>query len=182
MGIHHAGARRSLYMKLNHLEDLLQHELQDLYSAEKQMLTALPRMARAAFHDELKAAFRAHLRQTELHTLRLHKIAHKMDIHLGHHRCKGMEGLLDEAAEIINEEGDEQVLDAALISAAQRIEHYQIAAYGTARSLASRLGLLEAAALLEDSLHEEQGADARLSGIAHCTVNGDALAVQSHTR
>lgn len=169
-------------MKLNNLEDLLHHELQDLYSAERQMLKALPRMARAASHDELKAAFRAHVRQTELHALRLNKIADKMDMHLGHHRCKGMEGLLDEAAEILNEEGDENVLDAALISAAQRIEHYQIASYGTARALASRLGMQEAAALLEDSLHEEQGADARLSGIAHCTVNGDALAVQSHTR
>lgn len=169
-------------MKLNNLEDLLHHELQDLYSAEKQMLKALPRMTRAASHGELKAAFRANLRQTELHALRLNKIAYKMDVHLGHHKCRGMEGLLDEAAEIIAEESDENVLDAALISAAQRIEHYQIAAYGTAMSLASKLGMQEAAALLEDTLHEEQKADARLTGIAVCTVNGDALAVQSHTK
>lgn len=182
MDIRPAAARRSLSMKLNNLEDLLHHELQDLYSAEKQMLQALPRMTRAAFHDELKAAFRAHLRQTEVHALRLNKIADKMDMHLGHHTCKGMEGLLDETAEILNEEGDENVLDAALIGAAQRIEHYQIAAYGTAMSLASSLGMDEAAALLQDTLREEQGADARLSGIALCTVNGDALAVQSHTK
>lgn len=170
------------HMKLNNLEDLLHHELQDLYSAEKQMLKALPRMTRAAFHDDLKAAFRANLRQTEMHALRLNKIAHKMDMHLGHHKCKGMEGLLKETTELIQEEGDENVLDAALIGAAQRMEHYQIAAYGTARSLASRLGMQEAAALLEDTLQEEQGADARLSGIAHGTVNDDALAAQSHTR
>lgn len=169
------------HMKLNNLEDLLHHELQDLYSAEKQMLRALPRMTRAATHGELKAAFRAHLRQTEMHALRLNKIAWKMDVHLGHHKCRGMEGLLEETADIIMEEGDVDVLDAALISAAQRIEHYQIAAYGTARSLASRLGMQEAAALLEDSLNEEEGADARLSGIAQLRVNGDAMNIKSHT-
>lgn len=161
-------------MKLNNLEDLLHHELEDLYSAEKQMLRALPRLSQAATHADLKAAFRAHQRQTEMHALRLHKIAAKMDRPLGVHHCKGMQRLLEETTDLINEETDHNVLDAALISAAQRIEHYEIAAYGTARALAARLGLQEAAALLEDTLAEEKRTDARLTGIAHDTVNEDA--------
>lgn len=161
-------------MKLNNLADLFHHELEDLYSAEKQMLKALPRMTRAATHTGLKAAFRAHERQTEMHALRLHKIANKMDWPLGHHCCKGMEGLLEETADLLAEDADENVLDAALISAAQRIEHYQIAAYGTARALASQLGLQEAAALLEDTLDEEKTSDARLTGLAKDAVNEDA--------
>lgn len=167
-------------MKLNNLADLFHHELADLYSAEKQMLKALPRMTRAASHAELKAAFRAHERQTEMHALRLHKIASKMDMALGHHRCKGMESLLEETADLMTEEADENVLDAALISAAQRIEHYEIAAYGSARALAAQLGLQEAAALLEDTLDEEKRSDARLTGLAQETVNEDAAEAMAH--
>lgn len=164
----------ALSMKLNNLHDLLHHELKDLYSAELQMLKALPRMTRAATRAELKAAFRAHLRQTQMHALRLNKIALKMDQTLGRHTCRGMESLLEETAELIAEEGDEHVLDAALIGAAQRIEHYEIASYRTARSLALRLGMQEAAALLEDTLEEEKGTDARLTDIAFHGVNDDA--------
>ncbi len=164
-------------MKLNNLEDLLHHELKDLYSAELQMLKALPRMTRAATHDDLKAAFRAHLRQTQMHALRLNKIALKMDQTLGRHTCKGMESLLEETADLIAEESDENVLDAALIAAAQRIEHYEIAAYRTACSLALRLGMQEAAALLQDTLDEERGTDRRLTHIAQHGVNEDAAVV-----
>lgn len=164
-----------MYMKLNNLEDLLHYELKDLYSAEMQMLKALPRMTRAASHADLKAAFRAHQRQTEMHALRLTKIAFKMDQYLGRHTCKGMESILEETSELIAEEADENVLDAALIGAAQRIEHYEIAAYGTAKALALRLGHHEAAALLQDTLDEEKRSDARLTGIAESRVNGDAL-------
>jgi ferritin-like metal-binding protein YciE len=161
-------------MKLNTLKDLFQHELEDLYSAEQQMLRALPRLTQAATHDGLKAAFRAHLIETQMHALRLHKIAYKLDQPLEYRHCRGMESLIEDTVDLIREEADENVRDAALIGAAQRIEHYEIAAYGSATALASRLGLQEAAALLQDTLDEERITDARLTGIAETGVNGDA--------
>jgi ferritin-like metal-binding protein YciE len=161
-------------MRLNTLKDLFHHELEDLYSAEQQVLRALPRMTLAASHDDLKAAFRAHLMETQMHALRLHKIACKLDHPLEYRLCRGMESLIEETVDLIREEADDNVRDAALIGAAQRIKHYEIAAYGCAASLASHLGLQEAAALLHDTLDEEKMTDARLTGIAESEVNEDA--------
>ena len=167
-------------MKHTSLEHLLQHEIQDLFSAENQVLKVLPQMSKAATHVELKSALREHLQETKMHALRLHKIASKMDQSLDHHHCRGMEILIDETTALFGNDIDENVLDAALISVAQRIEHYEIAAYGSAWTLASRLGHHETAALLRETLDEEKRTDARLTEIAEAAVNEDA-AVSSQT-
>jgi ferritin-like metal-binding protein YciE len=127
-------------MKLNTLEDLLHHELKDLYSAENQLVKALPKMAKAASNEELKAGFEEHLEQTESHVERLDQIAEQIRRKLAGHKCKGMEGLIEEGDELIREDADENVRDAGLIGAAQRVEHYEIAGYGTAAALAEKLG------------------------------------------
>ena len=127
-------------MKLNTLEDLLHHELKDLYSAENQLVKALPKMAKAASNEELKAGFEEHLEQTESHVERLDQIAEQIRRKLAGHNCKGMEGLIEEGDELIREDADENMRDAGLIGAAQRVEHYEIAGYGTAAALAEKLG------------------------------------------
>lgn len=166
-------------MKLNTLEDLLQHELSDLYSAEKQIIAALPRMARAAANAELRRNLEIHLDQTRGHVDRLEKIAQGMGASLGGHACKAMEGFVEEGAELIAEEASPDVRDAGLISAAQRIEHYEIAGYGTARSLAARLGFEEAASMLQQTLDEERETDMKLTGLARTMVN-EAAAAPGH--
>src|SRR5688572_1961541 len=128
-------------MKLNSLEDLLHHELKDLYSAENQLVKALPKMAKAASNPELKAGFEEHLEQTKGHVDRLDQIAEQIGKKLGNHKCKAMEGLIEEGGDLIDEDADEAVRDAGLIGAAQRVEHYEIAGYGTARAFAEQLGL-----------------------------------------
>src|SRR5580765_5252566 len=139
-------------MKLKTLEDLFLHELKDLYSAENQLLKALPKMAKAATNEELKAGFEEHLEQTQGHVERLKQIGEQLDKPLTGHKCKAMEGLVEEGAELIHEDADDSVRDAGLIGAAQRVEHYEIAGYGTARALAQQLGLDEVAELLEETL------------------------------
>ncbi len=163
-------------MKLNTLEDLLHHELKDLYSAEKQLIKALPRMAKAADNAELRKGFEAHLEQTRGQVTRLEQIAEGLGKSLGGHRCKAMEGLIEEGAELISEEANEDVRDAGLIGAAQRVEHYEIAGYGTARSLATRLGLADAASLLQLTLDEERETDEKLTELARSMVNEAAAA------
>src|SRR5213075_860174 len=135
-------------MKLNTLEDLLHHELKDLYSAENQLVKALPKMAKAASNPELKAGFEEHLEQTKGHVARLDQIAEAISKKLGGHTCKAMQGLIEEGAELISEDAEDRVRDAGLIGAAQRVEHYEMAGYGTARALASLLGFDEAVDLL----------------------------------
>ncbi|MGV3662312.1 MAG: ferritin-like domain-containing protein [Prosthecobacter sp.] len=163
-------------MKLNTLEDLLHHELKDLYSAEKQLTKALPRMAKAADNAELRKGFELHLQQTHGHVARLEQIAEGWGKSLGRHKCKAMEGLLEEGKELISEEANEDVRDAGLIGAAQRVEHYEIAGYGTARALAARLGLADAASLLQQTLDEERETDEKLTELARSMVNEAAAA------
>src|SRR3954471_10429499 len=127
-------------MKLKTLHDLFLHELKDLYSAENQLIKALPKMAKAATNEELKAGFEEHLEQTKGHVERLEQIAEKLGVKLTGHKCKAMEGLIEEGSEMISEDAEDSVRDAGLIGAAQRVEHYEIAGYGTARALAQQIG------------------------------------------
>lgn len=161
-------------MKLNNLEDLLLHELKDLYSAENQLVKALPKMAKAASHQELKAAFEEHLEQTEGHVERLDEISEMLGKKLTGHACKAMKGLIEEGADLIAEDAESSVRDAGLIGAAQRVEHYEIAGYGTARCLAEQLGHSEIAELLEQTLEEEKQTDENLSELATSSINADA--------
>lgn len=161
-------------MKLNNLEDLLLHELKDLYSAETQLVKALPKMAKAASHQELKAAFEEHLEQTEGHVERLDEIAEMLGKKLTGLSCKAMKGLVEEGSDLMSEEAEPAVRDAALISSAQRVEHYEIAGYGTARCLAEQLGHSEIAELLEQTLGEEKQTDQHLSELATSGINAEA--------
>ena len=153
-------------MKLDLLENLFLHELKDLLSAEKQLVKALPKMAEGASSEKLTSAFEEHLEQTKVHVSRLEQIFELLDKSPRAEHCKAMEGLVKESADLLEEEGTEVVMDAALIGAAQRVEHYEIAAYGTTRSLAELLGYDKAVKLLEETLEEEKEADAKLTEIA----------------
>jgi ferritin-like metal-binding protein YciE len=158
-------------MKLNTLKDLYIHELKDLYSAEKQLIRALPKMARAATNEKLAEGFKLHLEETKEHANRLEKLLSKHDQTTRGPKCKGMEGLLKEGEEMIEEEADEEVRDAGLISAAQRVEHYEIAGYGTARTYAELLGDKEGAKVLQTTLDEEAETDQKLTKVAVSAVN-----------
>jgi ferritin-like metal-binding protein YciE len=164
-------------MSVESLEKLLIHELKDLYSAEKQLLQALPRMASAAKEPKLKEAFQTHEKQTKEHVVRIERIFEQLEGSPAGKRCKGMEGLIEEGKEIIQEEMPEPLRDAALIGAAQKVEHYEMAAYGTAREFAERLGLTEAARLLQKTLEEEEQTDKLLTSIAEGGVNDQAESV-----
>jgi ferritin-like metal-binding protein YciE len=150
-------------MELNTLHDLYIHELKDLYSAEKQIVKALPKMAKAATSQELAAGFKKHLEETKVHAERLEKILASHDETTRGPKCKGMEGVVAEGAEMIEEEADAEVRDAGLIAAAQRVEHYEMAGYGTARTYAQLLGDMEGAKLLQTTLDEEQATDEKLT-------------------
>jgi ferritin-like metal-binding protein YciE len=160
--------------KLNNLDDLFLHELKDLYSAEQQILQALPKMAAAADHQELRRAFQEHEEMTRDQVRRLDTIADDLGLQLTGHKCKGIEGIIKEGEELLNADADADVLDAGLIGAAQRVEHYEIAGYGTARTFARRLGHGRAAELLQQTLDEEGSTDQRLTRIAESMVNRDA--------
>src|SRR5690349_21526222 len=140
---------------MNPLEELLQDELKDLYSAENQIIKALPRMAKAASSPELKRAFERHLEETRRQVERLGQIGEELEMKLTGKKCAGMEGLIEEGKEIMSEVEDEDALDAGLIGAAQKVEHYEIAAYGTARTHAEMLGYRRVAKLLQQTLNEE---------------------------
>jgi ferritin-like metal-binding protein YciE len=152
-------------MPLGSLQDVLQEQIEDLYSAENQLVEALPKVAAAAQSEDLKKALTNHLAETRGHVQRLDEILGQMGVSPSTH-CKGMEGLLAEGDEIIGESGDPLAKDAALIAAAQRVEHYEIAGYGTARTLADELGLDTAVDLLDQTLDEEANADKLLTKIA----------------
>jgi ferritin-like metal-binding protein YciE len=152
-------------MQLQTVQDLFEHEISDLYSAETQLIDALPKMAEAAMNDELRQAFQHHLEETRDHVRRLEDIRGQVRSTLTE-ECEGMRGLIEEGQEIISAGGDPSVKDAALISAAQRVEHYEIAAYGTARTLADELDLDEVKDLLDQTLDEESNADKLLTKIA----------------
>lgn len=161
-------------MKLMTLTDLLAEELKDLYSAENQLVKALPKMAKAATSEDLRDAFENHLAETERQVERLEQIFERLDIKPGRKKCKAMEGLIEEGREIISEDAEPMVHDAALIAAAQRVEHYEIAAYGCARTFATLLGDDETASLLEESLEEEANADTKLTEVAMHGINQSA--------
>lgn len=158
-------------MKLEILKDLYVHELKDLYSAEKQLLKALPQMAKAASSKKLKAAFESHLKETENHVARLEKVLSLAGATTRGSKCKGMEGLVEEGKDMIQEEADNEVRDAGLIAAAQRVEHYEIAGYGCARTYAQMLGEKEAEKLLQATLDEEGAADKKLTELAMSEIN-----------
>ncbi|MGH3116933.1 MAG: ferritin-like domain-containing protein [Vicinamibacterales bacterium] len=157
------------------LDDLFLHELKDLYSAETQMIKALPKMAKNASSPELKRSFEEHLEQTREHVERLKQIFHKLDETPGRQKCKGMEGLIEEGADLMEEDIDGDVLDAGLIGAAQRVEHYEISAYGTARAFAEQLGNAYAAKLLQRTLDEEATTNEKLTRLAESLVNREAV-------
>ena len=161
-------------MEMESLRDLYLEELKDVYNAEKQLLKALPRMARAATHDELRSAFEDHLNVTEEQVRRLETIFDDLGKPARGKKCMGMEGLIAEGKEMMEEDMEPEVLDAALISAAQRVEHYEIAAYGTLRTYARQLGFDNHAELLQQTLNEEGEADKLLTQIAESAVNIDA--------
>ena len=158
-------------MKLETLKDLYILELKDLYSAEKQIIVALPKMAKAATNAKLSAGFKEHLEQTREHVVRLEKILASHGQTTRGPKCLGMEGALKEGAEMIAEEADEEVRDAGLIGAAQRVEHYEMAGYGCARTYAELLGDKEGAKLLQTTLNEEADTDKKLSKLATSVIN-----------
>ena len=153
-------------MNLSSLEDLYVSELKDLYSAENQLVKALPKMAKAATSKELKQGFQHHLKQTKEHVARLKKVFAELDAAPGGKRCKAMEGLIKEGSEVIKEDAEPDVKDAALIAAAQRVEHYEIAGYGCVRTYAKILGNQKAAQLLQQTLDEEAETDVALTELA----------------
>jgi ferritin-like metal-binding protein YciE len=162
-------------MKLDTLKKLYVEELRDLYSAENQLLKALPKMAKGASSDELKQAFEDHLEQTKGHVERLEEIFEALDENPKGKTCQAMKGLVEEGSEILGEEGEDSVLDAGIIAAAQKVEHYEIASYGTVRTWATLLGEEEAASLLQETLDEEGEADKQLNELAEEIVNPEAL-------
>jgi|SRR5437879_3086517 len=161
-------------MKVNSLRDLYVEQLKDLYDAENQIIKALPKMAETANSEDLRSAFEEHLEKTRGHAQRIERIFEEMGEKAKSQKCKGMEGLIKEGSEVIEEDMDEDVKDAALIAAAQRVEHYEIAGYGTVRTYATLLGERDAAALLEQTLEEEKEADQTLNDIAeHINVEAN---------
>jgi ferritin-like metal-binding protein YciE len=153
-------------MKLDSLEDVFVHQLNDLYSAEDQLVEALPKMAEAASNGQLKQAFEHHLQETRDHRDRIQEIFGQLGKRRNGEECKAMKGLVEEGEEVVETSGDSAAKDAALIAAAQRVEHYEIAAYGTARTLAGELGHDDAKDLLDQTLDEESNADKLLTKIA----------------
>jgi ferritin-like metal-binding protein YciE len=166
-------------MKLNLLRKLYVDELKDLYSAENQLIKALPKMAKATDSEELRTAFEEHLKQTQEHASRLEKIFAALEESPKGKKCKGMEGLIEEGSEMIEEGLEPAELDAGLIAAAQRVEHYEIAGYGCVRTYANLLGETSAVSLLEKTLAEEKAADEKLTEISE-QIN--AIAAEAEER
>jgi ferritin-like metal-binding protein YciE len=157
------------------LQDIYVEQLQDLYSAEQQILKALPKMAKGAASSQLQSAFQEHEVQTRVHVDRLEKIFTQLGEKPGGHKCKGMEGLIAEGNEVLEEHDESEARDAAMIAAAQRVEHYEIAGYGTVRTMANMLGLADQAELLQRTLDEEGTTDKKLTSLAETVVNVNAM-------
>jgi len=163
-------------MKLESLQELFVHELQDLYSAENQIIKALPKMVDKASSPELKSALQSHLQETKGQLRRLEQIFDQMpDVDRDDEKCKGMEGIIKEGSDMLSEDADADVLDAGIIAAAQRVEHYEIASYGTVRTYANLLGKQNWAELLQQTLSEEKSADQKLNALAE-HINMEAQA------
>ncbi len=161
-------------MKMISLQDLLVEQLKDLYSAENQLIKALPRMAKAAGNAELKAGFEEHLEQTRNQAARLEQVCEQLGVTPKGKKCVAMEGLIQEGKELLEEDAEPGVLDAGLIAAAQKVEHYESASYGSARTWAEQLGFDEAVALLQETLDEEKETDEKLTRLAEEMVNQEA--------
>jgi ferritin-like metal-binding protein YciE len=166
-------------MQLGSLHDLYVDELKDLYNAENQLLKALPKMAKAASAPELRTAFEDHLEETQGQVQRLERIFKKLDASPKGKKCKAMEGLIEEGKEVMDK-AQPPVLDAALIAAAQRVEHYEMAGYGCVRTFARLLGYEDAAELLQETLDEERAADKKLTELAETIINVEANAAESN--
>lgn len=161
---------------LNTFDELFVEQLQDLYDAEQRLTKALPKMAAAASDQALKTAFQEHLRQTEGQVSRLEQVFQIIGVPAKSKTCEAMKGLISEGEEIISASGDPNVKDAGLIAAAQRVEHYEIAGYGSARTFAQRLGRQDAARLLQQTLDEEAATDKKLTSLAEQSINPKAAA------
>ena len=161
-------------MELETLRDLYVEELKDLYSAEKQIIKGLAKMTKAASHPELKQAFTRHAQLTEKHVERLERICADLEVSPRGKKCVGMEGLIEEAADLIREKPEADVLDAGLIAAAQHVEHYEMAGYGCVRTYARQLGYADQADLLQTTLDEEGTSDKILTEIAERSINIEA--------
>jgi ferritin-like metal-binding protein YciE len=161
-------------MKMESLTDLYLEQLRDLYSAENQLVEALPKMAEAAHSSDLKKGFNDHLRQTKEHVTRLERIFKALNEDPEGTTCKAMKGLIKEGEEMVKAKGDPDVVDAGLIACAQRVEHYEIAAYGTVRAYSKALNRADALALIEKTLQEEKEADHKLTQLAESHINSDA--------
>jgi ferritin-like metal-binding protein YciE len=162
-------------MKRDTLQKLYTNELRDLYNAEHQLLKALPKMAKAASSEELKDAFEKHLEQTKSHVERLEQVFKELDEKPKGKTCRAMKGLIEEGSEILQEDGEESILDAGIIVAAQKVEHYEIAGYGSVRTFAHLLGQNKAAELLQTTLDEESETNELLNRLAESTVNPEAV-------
>ena len=158
-------------MKITNLEDLLEDELKDIYSAENQLLKALPQMAEAAESKDLRASFEKHLEQTQTHVQRIEEICRDLKIEPSGKTCAGMGGLIKEGEEVMESNMESEPKQAALIGAAQRVEHYEIAAYGTARAHAKQLGFVKAFEVLTQTLNEEKDTDQKLTHLAENRAN-----------
>ena len=161
-------------MRLETLRDLYVEQLKDLHSAETQLVDALPKMAKAASDTQLQRAFREHLMQTETHVKRLDQICQELGVSPKGQKCKGMEGLIKEGEEMIKTKGEPAAIDAGLIAAAQRVEHYEIAGYGCVRTYARQLGDLQGARQLQQTLDEEGMTDKKLTQLAESVINLEA--------
>ncbi|MBV9463517.1 MAG: ferritin-like domain-containing protein [Verrucomicrobiae bacterium] len=161
-------------MKIDSLQKLFEEELKDVYDAENQLLKALPKMAKAATSQELKDAFNEHLEQTKGHVERLEQVFEELELPAKGKTCKAMKGLIQEGSEILKEKGDSAVIDAALIVAAQKVEHYEIASYGSLRTFANLLGHEDAAETLQETLDEEEETDKKLTELAEEIINEQA--------
>jgi ferritin-like metal-binding protein YciE len=162
-------------MKLNTLQKLYTDELRDLYNAENQLMKALPKMAKAASSEELKEAFEKHLEQTKTHVERLEQVFEELGEKPKGKTCRAMKGLIEEGSEILEEDGEESVLDAGIIVAAQKVEHYEIAGYGSVRTFAHLLGKDKSAELLQTTLDEESETNEILNKLAESVVNPEAV-------
>lgn len=162
-------------MPLESLKGLYVDQLRDLFNAENQILAALPKMAQRSSHPSLKSAFQQHEAQTRTHVDRLNQIFQQLGVNPQGETCEGMKGIIQEGEKMLKERSDPDTLDAALIAAAQRVEHYEIAGYGTVRTYANELGFGDQADLLQRTLNEEGSADHKLSQIAETVVNADAM-------
>ena len=163
-------------MQMESLQDLYVDQLKDLYNAEGQLVKALPKMAKAASNPQLQAAFNEHLEQTRGHVERLEKVLDKLGESPKGKKCKAMEGLIEEAKELMEEDADPDVMDAGLIASAQRVEHYEIAGYGCVRTYARLLGDEQSARLLQQTLDEEGQTDKKLTDLAERLINVEAEA------